>query len=38
MAIVATVLFTFVVGGLAVYWFGYGTAVKPTKAEPSKRR
>ena len=38
MAIVATVLFTFVVGGVAVYWFGYGTAAKPTKAEPTRRR
>ena len=31
MAMVVTVLFTFVVGGIAVYWFGIGTTSKPSR-------
>lgn len=38
MAVVATVLFTFVVGGIALYWFGYGTTARPAKPEPARRR
>ena len=36
MAMVVTVLFTFVVGGIALYWFGMGTASKPTRPERSR--
>jgi tetrahydromethanopterin S-methyltransferase subunit D len=38
MAMIVTVLFTFVVGGIAVYWFGTGTASKPTRPERSRPR
>lgn len=31
MAMVVTVLFTFVIGGLAIYWFGIGTTSKPSR-------
>lgn len=33
MAMVVTVLFTFVVGGIAVYWFGTGTSSKPRRPQ-----
>ena len=36
MAMVVTVLFTFVVGGIALYWFGTGAASKPTRPERSR--
>lgn len=38
MAMVVTVLFTFGVGGVALYWFGTGTASKPTRPERSRQR
>jgi tetrahydromethanopterin S-methyltransferase subunit D len=38
MAMVVTVLFTFVVGGAALYWFGMGTASKTTRPEKSRPR
>ena len=38
MAMVVTVLFTFVIGGVALYWFGTGTASKPTRPERSRPR
>ena len=31
MAMVVTVLFTFIVGGVALYWFGTGTTSKPSR-------
>lgn len=38
MAMVVTVLFTFVVGGVALYWFGTGTASKPTRPTKTQAR
>lgn len=38
MAIVATVLFTFLVGGVALYWFGIGTSSKPVRPSSSRQR
>jgi tetrahydromethanopterin S-methyltransferase subunit D len=38
MAMVVTVLFTFVVGGLAIYWFGIGTTSKPPRPAKVKPR
>lgn len=38
MAMVVTVLFTFVVGGVALYWFGTGTTSKPSPPERSRPR
>jgi tetrahydromethanopterin S-methyltransferase subunit D len=35
MAMVVTVLFTFIVGGVALYWFGIGNA-KPARPERSR--
>lgn len=36
MAMVVTVLFTFVVGGIALYWFGSGTSSRPSRQERSR--
>lgn len=36
MSMVVTVLFTFVVGGIALYWFSVGTASRPI--QPAKTR
>ena len=38
MAMVVTVLSTFVVGGAALYWFGTGTTSKPTRPERPRLR
>lgn len=38
MAVVATVLFTFAVGGVALYWFGVGSSSKPARPAPSRQR
>ena len=38
MAMVVTVLFTFVVGGIAIYWFGAGTASKPARPQKTQPR
>ena len=38
MAMVVTVLFTFLVGGIALYWFGTGTASKSTRPEKAQPR
>jgi tetrahydromethanopterin S-methyltransferase subunit D len=38
MAMVVTVLFTFVVGGIALYWFGTGTASKPARPQKTQPR
>ncbi len=38
MAMVVTVLFTFVVGGAALYWFGTGTTSKPARPERIRQR
>ena len=37
MAMVVTVLFTFIVGGVALYWFGTGNA-KPVRPERSRQQ
>lgn len=36
MAMLVTVLFTLVVGGAALYWFGVGSTSKPTRPERSR--
>ncbi|MEQ1765734.1 MAG: hypothetical protein ABL984_21585, partial [Pyrinomonadaceae bacterium] len=36
MAMVVTVIFTFVVGGVALYWFGTGTTSNPSRPERSR--
>ena len=38
MAMVVTVLFTFVVGAIAIYWFGIGTAAKPARPQKTQSR
>lgn len=38
MAMVVTVLFTFVIGGLAIYWFGIGTTSKPSRPARTQPR
>ena len=38
MAVVSTVLFTVVVGGIALYWFWTGTSDKPNRPERSRQR
>lgn len=38
MAMVVSVLLTFLVGGVALYWFGTGSAAKPTRTERSRQR
>jgi len=38
MAMVVTVLFTFVVGGIALYWFGIGTTSKPPRPQKTQPR
>lgn len=38
MAMVVTVLFTFVVGAAAIYWFGTGTTAKPTRPQKTQPR
>lgn len=38
MAMVVSVMFTFLVGGVAFYWFGTGSTSKPARTERSRQR
>lgn len=38
MAMVVTVLFAFLVGAIAIYWFGTGTSSKPTRPQRTQSR
>lgn len=38
MAMVVSVLLTFLVGGVALYWFGTGSTSKPTRTERSRQQ